>query len=469
MTFRRSLLVAVFLGWPLATPASDADTAARIVGAALVRARAYETLQHLTDRIGPRLSGSKNLERAVEWTAATLRAQGADRVAVEPVLVPHWVRGKEVASIVAPVEAPLVLTALGGSVATPAGGIEAEVIEVASFDELRAAGERVRGRIVLYNRDMARGGGSMDGYGAVAPLRTQGAIEAARLGAVAALVRSLGTAAFRLPHTGAMSYEDTVPKIPAAALAEEDADHLHRLLAAGDVVRVRLELGCATLPDATSANVVADFRGRELPDEIVVIGAHLDSWDLGTGAVDDGAGVAVVMDTLRLLHELDLRPRRTIRAVLFTNEENGLRGGREYARAHAGELARHVAAIETDSGAGRPLGFGITAGTGAEAVLRTIAAHLAPLGADQVTTGGGGADISPMKPAGVPQIGLRADTTTYFDIHHSNADTFDKVDRQDLHRQVAAMAVMAYFLADAPEALPRFVPPPEERREGGAP
>jgi Iap family predicted aminopeptidase len=303
----------------------------------------------------------------------------------------------------------------------------------------------------------------MDGYGAVSPLRSKGAMEAGKLGAVASLVRSLGTADFRLPHTGAMRYDPEVPRIPAAAITAEDADRLHRLLGHGETVRVRLRMTPATHSDAPSANVLAELRGRERPEEVVVIGAHLDSWDVGCGALDDGAGVAIVMETMRLLRALDLRPRRTLRAVLFTNEENGLAGGKAYAKAHADELARHVAAVEVDSGAGRPLGAGVKAGPGAVAALAEILKPLAAIDAASAGDGGGGADISAMIPAGVPQIGLRQDALRYFDYHHTEADTLDKVDPRLLAQNVAAFAVLAYGLADMPEALAKI--PEDQRKE----
>ena len=446
----------------LAAPAAPPEPpASRILGAALAGSGGYEIVEHLCDRVGPRLSGSPALDVAVRDMSARLRTFRLDRVWTEPAFVPHWERGGFEAALTAPVTFPLVGLALGGSVPTPPEGIEAEVIEAASFEELAAKGEAVRGKIVLWNRRMIAGS-SMDGYGAVSPLRSKGPSEAAKLGAVAALVRSLGTADFRLPHTGALHYGEDVPKIPAAALAAEDAERIHRLLEKGEPVRVRLWMTPRTLPDAPSANVLADLRGREKPEEIVVLGAHLDSWDVGCGAVDDGAGVAIVMETMRLLRALDLRPRRTLRAVLFTNEENGLAGGKAYARDHADELARHVAAIEVDSGAGRPLGASITAGTGAVEQLRAILRPLAALEATAVETGGGGADISAMKGAGVPLIGLRQDTYHYFDWHHTEADTVDKVDAALLARNVAALAILSYGLADAPEAPARI---PEDQRK----
>jgi len=434
--------------------------AGRILGTELVQGQAYELLRHLTDRIGPRLSGSAGAELAVRWTQERLRADGLAAHA-EKVLVPHWIRGTESAEILPPNAHGLVLTALGGSEPTPPGGVSAEVVEVKSFEDLKALGEaKVRGKIVLFNRAL-RLGSETEGYGALSPLRTKGAVEAARLGAAATLVRSLGTYSMRIPHTGSVNYEATVARIPAAAITAEDAELIHRLLAAGQKVQVRLVLGCRAEPDVESANVVADLRGAEKPDEIVLIGAHLDSWDLATGAIDDGAGVAMVMESLRLLKSLGLAPRRTIRGVLFMNEENGLRGGRGYAEAHKSEWTRHVAAIESDSGAARPTGLSVQTGPGGLGMLSQIAALLEPVGASQVTEGFGGSDITPLRTGGVPLLGLRQDQTHYFDWHHTSADTLDKVVPQELAENTAAMAVLAFVLADMPEALPRPAPQSE--------
>jgi len=438
-----------------ADPAEEA-VAARIVGHAMVDSRAWDKLAWLTDRIGHRLGGSEGLERAVAWTAEQFRRDGLEQVWTEKVMVPHWVRDHESARIVAPVDRPMATLALGGSVATPEDGLTAEVVAVQDFDELHALGDAVRGKIVLFNRPMRRDGGSEYGYGAGSKLRVHGPTEAARQGAVATLIRSLGTADYRLPHTGTLVYDADAPEVPAAAISVEDALLIQRLLDAGETVRVRMAIGARTLPDAESANVIAEIRGRERPEEIVLIGAHLDSWDVGSGAHDDGAGCAVVMETMRLLASSGLIPRRTIRAVLFTNEENGLRGGKEYAARHAEEAERHVAAIESDAGGGAPLGFGVSAGEGAVEIVAEIARHLSSIGASEVTAGGGGADISPLRAHGVPQLGLRQDTTHYFDYHHTEADTLDKVDRNDLDRNVAAMALMAYLLAEREEPLPRL-------------
>ncbi|HYV85747.1 MAG TPA: M20/M25/M40 family metallo-hydrolase [Patescibacteria group bacterium] len=434
------------------------DVAARIVGEEMTTNGAWPKLAWLADRIGPRLSGSPGAAAAVAWTLEEFRRDGLSNVRAEKVMVPHWVRGEESARLVAPYGRRLLVTALGMSVPTPAEGVTAEIVEVDSLDALKTLGDKARGRIVLFSHETTAGR-EMAGYGATSPLRVKGPSEAARLGAVAALVRSLGTLRARLPHTGTLVYADDAPKIPAAALAEEDALLLHRLLEAGQPVRVHLSLGCVTLPDAESANVVAELRGRERPDEVVVIGGHLDSWDLGDGAIDDGAGVVMAMEALRLLKHLDLVPRRTIRAVLYMNEENGARGGKTYVETHKGEMARHVAAIESDSGADHPLGFRVAAGPGGEAAARALAAPLAAVGAADVKAADeGGVDIGPMKAEGVPLLGLRQDVTHYFDWHHTAADTLDKVEPRALAENAAAMAFMAWALAESPEPLPR-VPP----------
>jgi carboxypeptidase Q len=437
---------------PAAAPREDdARQAARIVAAARGQGQAFEMLEHLTDRIGPRLSGSRGAEEAVRWTTERLAGMGV-RAWTEPVRVPHWVRGEEHGEVLTPSAHALVLTALGGSAATPEGGVTAEVVEVTSLDALRALPEAaVAGRIVMFNHDMS----VPSDYGRLAQLRSRGPAEAGRRGAVAALVRSLGTLSARLPHTGATNFGESGTPIPAAALAAEDADLLHRLLASRAPVRVKLTLTCRTLEDVESANVLAEIRGRERPDEVVLIGAHLDSWDLGTGAIDDGAGVAMVMETLRLLKTLGLTPRRTVRGVLFMNEENGLHGARAYAATHAAELPLHVAAMESDSGAGAPSGLSARVGPGGLDRVKELALLTQAVSATDVEEGGGGADLIPLIPAGVPQIGLRHDSREYFHWHHTRADTLDKVDPGLLAAGAARMAVLAYALAEAEANLPR--------------
>ena len=441
--------------------ASAKAVLARIIGEESASQGAYAKLAYLSDRIGARLSGSPGAAAAVTWAAEEFRRDGL-KVTTEKVVVPHWVRGEETGSILSPITRKLVLTALGMSIPTPAAGVEGEIIEAGSFDELHALGEKVRGKIVLYYVPMKRHPEG-DDYGPGATLRYRGAAEAAKQGAVATLIRSVGTLAARLPHTGAQAYEDGVDKIPAAALASEDADLLHRLIASGEKVRVRIILGCRILPDVVSANVIGELRGRSTPEEFVVIGGHLDSWDLGAGAIDNGAGVAISMEALRIIKKLNLRPKRTIRAVLFMNEENGSRGGKAYAADHRLELDHHVAAIESDSGAGAPLGFGVTAGKGAlERVAALALALQSVANAQDVQEGGGGVDTGPMRKAGVPLLSLRQDMTYYFDYHHTAADTLDKVNRRDLADNAVAMAYMAWALANLDPPLARI---PEDQRQ----
>ncbi|RKH15873.1 M20/M25/M40 family metallo-hydrolase [Corallococcus sp. CA047B] len=432
-------------------------TAGRLMEPALKEGHAYARLAELTDGVGPRLSGSESAEAAVQWALRSFKADGV-KAWKEPVKVPRWVRGEEHGEIVASERTrglPLSLLALGGSAPTPPEGLTAEVVEVGSLEELTALGERARGKIVFFNHAMAEAAD----YGRFAGLRSRGPAAAAKQGAVAALVRSLSTASLRTPHTGATRFDEGDTRLPAAAVSVEDAHTLHRMLQGG-AVKVRLVLGCSELPEADSSNVVAEIRGREKPDEVVLLGAHLDSWDVGTGAHDDGAGVVMVMEAARLIAKLPQAPRRTVRVVLFMNEENGLRGGRAYAQAHAKELPKHVAALEMDSGGGRPLGVSLHAGPGGEDLLRP---WLAPLeGVDAATFMVGhatGADLSPMEPAHVPFVGVRVDSSRYFDVHHSMADTLDKVDPQELARSTAAVTWVAYALAEEPGVLARPTAP----------
>ena len=430
-------------------------TLERLVRAALETNGAYETTRSLTDTVGPRLAGSPGDTRAIAWAEAALKAQGFSNVHAEAVTVPHWERGEESGEIVSPAPFRLSLCALGGSVGTPAGGVEADVVEARSLEGVDALGEKARGRIVLVWKVMERRP-DMSGYDATVPIRGAAASRAAKVGAVGALIRSVATSNARLPHTGSLRYEEGAPKIPAAALANPDADLVHRLLGDGKTVRVRFTLGARTLPDAVSANVLGEIPGREKPKEIVVLSGHLDSWDLGQGAVDDAAGLGIAIEAARLVGQLPKRPRRTLRVIAFANEENGLAGARAYAKAHVAELPFHVAAIECDSGAGRVSGFGWTAGPSAERVLAKVAEILKPLGVVNLKKGGGGADVGALRAAGVPLFSLIQDTSRYFDVHHSADDTFDKVDREELNTGVAAIAALAYTLADAEAPLERI-------------
>ncbi len=422
--------------------------AAKIIGAALVNDTAYRRLAYLTDSIGHRLSGSKGLERAIEWALAEMKRDGLENVRAEKVMVPHWVRGEESLEMLSPLPRKLSMLGLGNSIATPAEGITAEVVVVRNFQELDALGQRVRGKIVVYNVPFTT-------YGATVRYRGAGASRAASYGAVAALVRSITPVSLQTPHTGGMSYDEKQPKIPTAAVTIETAEWLQRLQDRGESARLRLKMEAKFLPDAESANVVAELRGSEKPDEIVLVSGHLDSWDVGQGAHDDGGGCIVVWEAVRLLKELGLRPRRTIRVVLYSNEENGLRGGNAYRDAYRNELAKHIFAMEADSGTYRPLGFGLDKAAPAQARsnLEEIAKLLTGISADRIGPDGGGADIGPIMREGVIGAGLTVDGTHYFDIHHTEADTLEKIDPRDLALCVAAVAVVAYTVADLPQPL----------------
>ena len=423
-------------------------TATRLIERALADSSAWNKIAELTETFGPRLSGSQALEDAIDWTLARMRAEGLDNVRGEPVMVPHWVRGAESAELVEPRVAPLPMLGLGGSIGTPNGGLTAEVLVVTSFDELTARASEARGKIVLFDVPFTT-------YGATVQYRGGGASAAARVGAVAMLIRSVGPFGMRTPHTGALRYDSTAARIPAAAITGEDAGMLHRMQQRGQRIVVRLQMNAEMLPDAPSRNLVAEIRGREFPDEIVVMGGHIDSWDVGRGAMDDAGGVVIAWEAIRLMKELGLRPRRTIRVVGWTNEENGGRGGAAYRDAHEAELGDHVLAIESDGGVFKPLGFGFTGSDRARAIVTEIAALLAPIEATTIGPNGGGADIGPIMQRGVPGMGHQVDGSRYFWYHHSNADTVDKLDPREVAMNVAAMAVMSWIVAEMPERLPR--------------
>lgn len=431
----------------------------RILAAARTESRVYDRLRHLCDVIGPRLSGSPGHDAAVKWCVATMQADGLDDARAEPVRLVPWIRGAESAVMTAPRRLDLHMLGLGNSVGTPPEGVEAEVVVVKNLEELQARSDEVKGRIVLFDHAMPQYDPETGtGYGSTVVYRVIGPSRAAAAGAVGVLVRSVTATSLQTPHTGMLRYDEELPQIPAAALTIEDTELIRRLSEAGETVKVRLTMGARFGEETTSHNVVAELRGREKPEEVIVVGGHLDSWDVGQGAHDDGGGSMMAWEAVRLLKALDLRPRRTIRVVLYTNEENGLRGAEQYVADHLEEMPRHVAAIESDSGSFKPLGFshpkpGDPAQERARQRLEAIAALLGPLGADEVVNGGGGADIGKMAPHGVPQIGLRVDMATYFDVHHTHADTFDKVDREHLEAGAACLAVMTYVLAEMPERL----------------
>jgi hypothetical protein len=464
------LVLAAAHAWPEDDPvARYRDPAGRILGRALVDDGAWRKLEHLTTRIGNRLSGSAGLERAVAWAQEGMKAEGLDDVRLQPVKVPHWVRGHEWARIVSPVERPLPILGLGMSVGTPKEGITAPVVVVRSFDELTALGRAaVEGRIVAFAPDW-------EGYGPTVRYRSSGASAAARLGAVAALVRSATGRSIASPHTGVLSYEDGVPKIPAAGITVEDAQWLRHMAEAGERVTVTLSMEARLEGDADSANVIAEIKGSEKPEEVVVMGGHLDSWDVGQGAHDDGCSCMAAWEALTILKELGLRPRRTLRVVLWTSEENSGNGGKAYRQALGGGATSHVAAIEMDGGCERPVGFGFTlltpgaaspreggrrdtepedpAARKALASLRRVASLFAAIDASTVKWGGGGADIGPLMRDGVPGVSVDTVGEHYFDWHHTQADTLDKVEPGDLRRAVGLLGVMGYVLADMPERL----------------
>lgn len=479
MTFLRVLILAA-LGLPALAaraqfrappppPLPDAATYSAIRDKALASSWAFERLTDLTDLIGPRLSGSPQAQAAVEQVAAVMRGDGL-KVSLEPMQAPHWVRGEERAELVEYAQRPkgitqsLKLTTLGGSVATPAQGITAELLVVRSFAELQTRAKQVKGRIVLFDvpfdQQLADNGLANVAYGQVVGYRVIAASAAAKLGAAAALIRSVGGADFRLAHTGVMAYEDGVAKIPAAALTAEDAMLVSRLVKRGPVT-MQLVLTPQTLPDVPSFNVVGELTGSQKPNEVVLVGGHLDSWDLATGATDDGTGVMASLGAMHVFRELKLRPKRSVRVVLFMSEEAGAIGGKAYFEAHRDQVANFRGVIETDFGAGRPVGFEAYALPEALQKLRVLQDVLAPVGAGYFRRSERpvAADINAWQVAGVPGFETLLDARHYFDVHHTAADTLDKVDPQNLARTVAAVGVLAYFLADNPETLAHLPPP----------
>jgi carboxypeptidase Q len=443
-------------------PSQLLDELAAIKTAALTDDYAYHQVAHLTENIGPRPSGSLQAKAAVDYVAGELRQLGLD-VQLEEVKVPHWVRGAETAELVEyagqarGTVQKVVLTALGGSGATPAEGLTADVVVVNDFDELKKLGrDQVTGKIVLFNesfdKQKAAAGIAFIAYGEAVRYRAAGPKAAADLGAAAALVRSVASADYRLPHTGF-----SIPAgVPAGAVTAEDADLISHLAAQGRV-RMHLTLTPQKLPDATGYNVIADLKGSEHPEQVVIVSGHLDSWDLGTGAIDDGAGVAVAMEAAEILQKLHLHPKRTLRVIAWMDEESGGAGSQTYTKDHSNDFPKHVAAIESDSGAAHPLGFDVRMTTSAADLLRPALTVLESFGATalQPSSYPPGADIAAMSEAGVPALGLRQDGRTYFNYHHSAADTLDKIVPSELRENAAAMAVMGYALASIRDPLPR--------------
>src|SRR5438132_3604001 len=454
---------------PSATPAvfslQTLSELKQLQHAALDSDYAYRQVAHLANNIGPRLSGSAQAAKAVEYVAGELKSIGCE-VRLEKVTVPHWVRGEETAALVQfpgmaeGTTQKVVLCALGGSVATPNDGITAEVVAVKNFDELKAMPrDKVAGKIVLFNypfdKQIAAEGRGGEAYGEAVVYRSDGPSAAARQGAVACLIRSVGGADYRIPHTGQTKYADDAPKIPAGAVTSEDADLIVDLVKQGPV-KMKLVLTPQTLPNEESANVVGDIKGSEHPEQIVIVSGHLDSWDLGTGAIDDGAGVAISMEAANLIQKLHLKPKRTIRVIAWMNEENGLAGSKQYGKDHEKEWSNHFAAMETDGGAGHPIGINIKGKPEVKKTFAPVAAILQDSGAGMLNlVEHCGADIGPMEKAGVPAFSPIQDSRFYFNYHHTAADTLDKIVPKELAENSAVVTVLAYALANMERPLPR--------------
>ncbi len=428
----------------------------RIIASALSDSAAWKRIAELTDTFGPRLSGSEALERSIDWVLAKMKADGLANVRGEEVMVPHWVRGEESATMTAPRTKKLTILGLGGTVGTPPGGVTAPVLVVSSFDDLTRRSAEAKGKIVLFDVPFTS-------YRETVAYRGLGPSAAAKAGAVAMLLRSVAAFSINSPHTGSTRYDTAAARIPAAAVTVEDAMLMHRLQERGQTPTVSLSLGARQLPDARSRNAVGEIVGRERPDEVVVIGGHIDSWDVGQGAMDDAGGVVAAWEALRLLKRLGLTPRRTIRVVGWTNEENGTRGGQGYRARHQAEMDKHVFAMESDNGVFRPLGVRLQGTDAAIAMLRPVGQLLAKIDATKAERGEGEADIGPTVAAGVPGAGLDVDGTRYFWYHHSDGDTPDKLDPAEVARCVATFAVWAYVVADMPATAPHGVSPTAAR------
>lgn len=427
------------------------ETSDKLIKAALANNLGFERLTYLTDYYGPRLSGSEILEQGIDWVVQEMEKDGFDRVWTQPVTVPHWVRGKESISLDAPIKKELPMASLGGSVGTPEEGITAEVMLVKSFEDLEKRGSEAKGKIVLFNVPFTT-------YGQTVQYRVNGASAAAKHGAVASALASVASYSMQTPHTGTMSYEEGVRKIPHAAITVEDANLIERFIKRGETVTLTLKMEAENLPDAQSRNVIAEIKGSEFPEEIIVMGGHIDAWDNGHGAMDDGGGCVAAWEALRLIKETGVRPKRTIRVVLWTNEENGLRGANEYLRwvqEDEKSLENHILAMESDAGVFDPIGFGFSGSDDAYKILSSIGELLKPADSGEVKKGGGGADIGPLMRNGVPGMGLNVDGSKYFWFHHTAVDTIDKLNIDDFNECVATMAVFAYAVADLDVRLPR--------------
>ncbi len=428
------------------------NEARQIIQAALEDDQGWKRLTHFVDKFGARITGSESLANSIDWIVQKMRADGElDNIRKQRVMVKRWVRGDESAWLLKPRKEKLKMMGLGGSISTPEGGIKAEVLVVNSFEELHKKADRAEGKIVVYNVPFTT-------YGETNDYRYRGAIEAAKAGAAASLIRSVATFSLNSPHTGASSYEEGVKKIPHAAITVEDAMMLDRMQSRGTNIVIELKMDARTLPEKVpSHNIIAEIEGSKYPEQIVVMGGHIDSWDVGQGAVDDAGGIFAAWQALRIIEQLGLQPKRTIRVVMWTDEESGITGGIAYKNMveKNGNLDNHILAIESDSGVFDPLGFGFSGSDEAFSTIQKIGKLLKPVEAAQIRRGGGGADISPLMREGVPGMGLWVNGSKYFWYHHSEADTIDKLNKRDFNECVAAMAVMAFVVADMEQSLPQ--------------
>jgi len=409
---------------------------------------AFNRLAYLCDMFGPRLSGSKNLEKAIDWIIKEMKNDGLSSVRGERVKVPTWIRGKESLKILVPFERELNVLGVGGSVSTSKGGIRGEVIVVDDFEELDRMKKTIAGKIVLYNVPFTT-------YGETVQYRYDGPNRAAEYGAIASIIRSVGPWSMDTPHTGTMGDYKSLKKIPHAAISMEDAMMIARIYDRGQKVVLKLKMEGKFVSDRWSRNIIAELKGSKYPEEIVVLGGHIDSWDVGQGAHDDGGGCIAAWHAVNLIKELDLSPKRTLRVVLWTNEENGGRGNKNYRDEHFSELKNHILAMESDGGVFAPKGFGFTGSVDARKIIFDIADLLDPIGAGKITKWGRAADVAPLNDEGVPVMSLNVDSSKYFWYHHTAADTFDKVDFNEFNNCIAAMAIMSFVVADMDKRLPR--------------
>lgn len=453
MKFSPIFILILFCSSLLVAQTQDEKKIRQIYDKALKEGKSYSMLEYLTTKIGPRLSGSTGAAAAVEWTHQIMKKHGFDTVYLQPVMVPHWVRGKkEVGNVITgPKKADRItvnICALGGSVGTGESGVTANLVEVKSFEELAKLGNAsVQGKIVFFNQPMDPTLiNTFSAYGKAGFQRRSGASEAAKYGAVGVVVRSLGVNLEDYPHTGSMNYAADIKKIPAVAISTNHAEILSALLMQNREIKFYFQTSCETLADVPSFNVIGELKGTEFPNEFIAVGGHLDSWDLAQGAHDDGTGCVQSIEVLRILKEMDYKPKRTLRAVMFMNEENGLRGGQEYAKQAAAKNEKHIAAMESDRGGFTPRGFTMTGTDEAKNKIKSWKPLLEPYGLSDFSQEGGGADIGPLAPQGVTLIGFLPDSQRYFSYHHTPVDTFDKVDKRELELGAAAMTALIYLI-----------------------